>query len=78
MEVNAYPERLDLRDAAIRDAVKLGVKLVVDSDTHSPQHFQYLNLGVAQVRRGWGTLRDVLNTKPVDEFLTSLKILKKK
>lgn len=76
MEVNAYPERLDLRDIAIRDAVKLGVKLVVDSDAHAPHHFQYLNLGVAQVRRGWGSTRDVLNTKPVDECLKALRGLK--
>ena len=77
MEVNAFPERLDLRDAHIRDAVKLGVKLVVDSDAHAPHHFQYLDLGVAQVRRGWGSKSDVLNTKAVDDFLKSLKGLKR-
>lgn len=77
MEVNAHPERLDLKDSVIRDAVKLGVKLVVDSDAHRPEHFEYLNLGVAQVRRGWGGVKDVLNTKPVGEFLNSLRVLKK-
>lgn len=77
VEVNAQPERLDLRDVAIRDAVKLGVKLVVDSDAHALQHFQYLNLGVAQARRGWAETTDVLNTKPVNTFLTSLRKLKK-
>lgn len=76
MEVNAYPDRLDLRDAHIRDAVKLGVKLVVDSDAHSPHHFQYLDLGIAQVRRGWGEKSDVLNTKSADELLKALKNLK--
>lgn len=77
MEVNAYPDRLDLRDAHIRDAVRLGVKLVVDSDAHAPHHFQYLDLGVAQVRRGWGTKIDVLNTKSADEFLKALRNLKR-
>ncbi len=77
LEVNAFPERLDLKDTAIREAVKLGVKLVVDSDAHAPYHFQYLNLGLAQVRRGWGETKDVLNTKPVDEFLKTLRALKK-
>lgn len=76
MEANASPDRLDLRDAAIRDAVRLGVKLIVDSDAHALHHFKNLNLGIAQVRRGWGTSRDVLNTKPVDEFLKSLRALK--
>lgn len=77
VEVNAYPERLDLRDAHIRDAVRLGVKLVVDSDAHATHHFQYLNLGVAQVRRGWGTAKDVLNTLTVEKFLSALHQLKK-
>ena len=77
MEVNASPDRLDLRDAYIRDAVKLGVKLVVDSDAHAPAHFDFLQFGVAQVRRGWGEAKDVLNTKSCDEFLKALKALKK-
>lgn len=77
MEVNASPDRLDLRDAHIKDAIKLGVKLVADSDAHAPAHFEWLDFGVAQVRRGWGGTNDVLNTKKCDEFLKSLKALKK-
>ncbi|MBI4280912.1 DNA polymerase/3'-5' exonuclease PolX [Candidatus Uhrbacteria bacterium] len=78
MEVNAYPDRLDLRDAHIRDAVRLGVKLVIDSDAHHPNHFKNLDYGLAQARRGWATLGDVLNTKLVGECLKSLKGLKKR
>ncbi len=77
MEVNGSPDRLDLRDAYIRDAVKLGVKLMVDSDAHAPAHFEFLDYGVAQVRRGWGEAKDVLNAKPADELLKTLKGLKK-
>lgn len=77
MEVNASPDRLDLRDAHIKDAIKLGVKLVIDSDAHAPAHFEWLDFGVAQVRRGWGGSNDVLNTRKCDEFLKSLKALKK-
>lgn len=77
MEVNASPDRLDLRDAHIRDAVKLGVKLVIDSDAHAPAHFEWLDFGVAQVRRGWGGTNDVLNTKRAEDFLAALRNLKK-
>lgn len=77
MEANAQPARLDLRDAHIRDAVRLGVKLVVDSDAHGPNQFEFLEYGIAQVRRGWGTTRDVLNTLSVEKFLNALRLLKK-
>lgn len=77
LEANASPGRLDLRDAHIRDAVRLGVKLVVDSDAHATAHFEWLDFGVAQVRRGWGEAKDVLNTKSCDELLKALKALKK-
>lgn len=78
MEVNAAPERLDLKDTHIREAIQLGVKLVVDSDAHAPHHFAWLDYGIAQVRRGWGRASDVLNTKPCDEFLQALKGLKRR
>ena len=76
LEVNAYPERLDLKDTHIRLAVEHGAKLVVNTDAHAPDHFRYLDLGVAQVRRGWGTKADVLNTKSAELLLRSLQKLK--
>lgn len=76
VEVNGSPERLDIKDVQIREAVKLGVKLVVDSDAHAPSHFRWLELGLAQARRGWATKEDVLNTLPCDEFLEALRKLK--
>lgn len=76
MEANAQPDRLDLRDAHIKDAIKFGVKLVIDSDAHAPAHFKFLDFGVAQVRCGWGSVKDVLNTKEVEEFMKTLKSIK--
>jgi DNA polymerase (family 10) len=73
LEIDAYPERLDLKDEHIRKAIQAGVKLVVDSDAHSVHHMRYLELGVAQARRGWAEKRDVINSKPLGEFLKSLK-----
>lgn len=78
LEVNASPERLDLKDTHIRMAVEAGVKLVINSDAHAVSHFDFLNFGVAQARRGWATAKNVLNTLPCDQFLKTLKGLKRK
>jgi DNA polymerase (family 10) len=73
LEIDAYPERLDLRDDHIRKAVGAGVKLTIDSDAHSVNHFRYLAFGIDQARRGWATRDDVLNARPLAGFLAGLK-----
>jgi DNA polymerase (family 10) len=74
LELDAYPERLDLRDEHVRRAIAAGVPIVVDSDAHSVEHLAFpRDHGVAQARRGWATAADVLNTRPVDDFLAALK-----
>jgi DNA polymerase (family 10) len=74
LELDAYPERLDLRDEHVRRAVAAGVPIVVDSDAHSVDHLAFpREHGVDQARRGWATAADVLNTRPVDDFLAALK-----
>ncbi len=78
MEIDAFPNRSDLRDEHVRMAVKLGVKLIIDTDAHHPSHLGYLDLGVAIARRGWAEKNDVLNTRPVGELLKWLKTPKTK
>lgn len=78
LEISALPDRLDLKDTHIRQAVEYGAKLVIDSDAHNADHFKYLDLGIAQARRGWAAKADVLNTLPCDEFLKRIKGLKRK
>jgi DNA polymerase (family 10) len=73
LEVDAYPDRLDLKDEYIRKAVEVGVKLTIDSDAHSINHIRFLEFGIAQARRGWAKKKDVINTRPLKEFLRSLK-----
>jgi len=73
LEIDAYPERLDLKDEHIRKAVEAGVKLAIDSDAHSVNHIRFLEFGVAQARRGWAEKKDILNTRPLKEFLAGLK-----
>lgn len=73
LEIDAYPDRLDLKDGHIRKAVEAGVKLAIDSDAHSVNHMRFLEFGVAQARRGWAEKKDVINTRPLKEFLKCLK-----
>ena len=73
LEIDAYPSRLDLKDEYIRKAVQAGVKLSIDSDAHNILHFQYLEMGIAQARRGWAEKNDIINTSNWQEMLKLLK-----
>ncbi len=74
LELDAYPDRLDLRDEHVRRAIQAGVPIVIDSDAHSVKHLGFPRAhGVDQARRGWATAADVLNTRPVEAFLAGLK-----
>ena len=63
LEINAQPDRLDLRDSHARAAVQAGVKIVVSTDAHRLHELANLELGVFQARRGWLTKADVVNTR---------------
>lgn len=63
LEINSFPERLDLVDTHARRARELGVMLVVDTDAHAPVHFDNIRYGVAMARRGWAQKSDVLNAR---------------
>jgi len=69
LEINAHPERLDLHDTLIRQAVDAGVKLVIDTDAHSTKELEFMHFGETQARRGWANKTDILNTKSADELL---------
>jgi DNA polymerase (family X) len=73
LEIDSFPDRLDLRDEYIRKCHEAGVRMSIDSDSHSVGHFRYLEFGIAQARRGWATNHDIVNTRPVQEFLSLLK-----
>lgn len=73
VEVDAYPERLDLKDEHIRMAVGLGAKLAIDTDAHATSHLHYMKLGIAQARRGWAEKGDIINTHNLQAMLKLLK-----
>jgi len=68
MEINAYPERLDLNDVNVKLAVERGVKLTIGTDSHTKNHLRYIELGTAVARRGWATKKDIINTYEVNEI----------
>ena len=73
MELNAYPDRLDLNDVHLRMARDRGVKIVINTDAHHVSHFEKIKYGILQARRAWLTANDVLNTLPEKEFRRAMK-----
>jgi len=73
MELNAYPDRLDLCDRHLRRAKELGVKIVINTDSHHTSHMEKIRYGVVQARRAWLTKDDVLNTLPAAKFAKAMK-----
>jgi DNA polymerase (family X) len=73
MELNSYPDRLDLNDVKLRQAKQHGVKIVINTDSHHISHLEKIRFGVLQARRAWLTKDDVLNTLPPDTFAKAMK-----
>ncbi|MGZ4143563.1 MAG: DNA polymerase/3'-5' exonuclease PolX [Actinomycetota bacterium] len=63
LEVNSFPDRLDLRDDHVRWAIERGVTLSIDTDSHAPKHMDNIRYGIATAQRGWARKADVLNTR---------------
>jgi DNA polymerase (family X) len=73
MELNSYPDRLDLNDVHLRQAKQRGVKIVINTDSHHTSHLDKIRYGILQGRRAWLTNSDVLNTLPVNIFAKAMK-----
>jgi DNA polymerase (family 10) len=73
MEINAYPDRLDLKDAHARRAKDLGVKLLINTDAHGADQLPLMRFGVATARRGWMEAGEVLNTLPLSHLRRRLR-----
>lgn len=68
MELNAFPDRLDLCDRHLRLARELGVKIIINTDSHHTSHLENIKYGILQARRAWLSPADVLNTLPAEDF----------
>ncbi len=69
MEINADPHRLDLDWRVLRAARKRGVMISIGADAHSIAGIANVDYGVGVARKGWLGPDDVLNARPVEEFL---------
>jgi DNA polymerase (family 10) len=68
LEINSFPERLDLNDINIKRAIEFGVKLVINTDAHHKDQLNYMEYGVFQARRGWVEPADVINTYSIEKL----------
>jgi len=73
LEINSCPERLDLKDTNIRKAKEVGVKMVINTDSHHTDHMRFIEYGVSQARRGWAEKEDIINTQPLEKLLSFFK-----
>ena len=73
MEIDSFPERLDLGDENIIKAKEYGLKFAVDTDAHSVDHFDVLKYGIGTARRGWLSKENVINTLPLDRLMKHFK-----
>jgi len=73
LEINATPERLDLKDSHARMAKEHGVKLAINTDAHSRHQLRYMEFGVGTARRGWLEPKDVVNTLRLNDLLDFLR-----
>jgi DNA polymerase (family X) len=73
LEINAQPNRLDLRDTHARVAGEAGVKIPVNTDGHQLSALGHMPIGVAQARRAWLTKEQVLNTRTWKQIEKLLK-----
>jgi DNA polymerase (family 10) len=63
LELNAYPDRLDLNDADCKMAKDMGIRIAISTDAHSVNDLNFMRFGIGQARRGWLEKDDVLNTR---------------
>ncbi len=69
LEINSYPERLDLNDRNIRRAKEAGVKMAINTDAHQKDQMRFIEYGIAQARRGWAEKEDIINTRSLKGLL---------
>ncbi|MBI4058670.1 PHP domain-containing protein [Candidatus Microgenomates bacterium] len=68
LEINSWYDRLDLPDNLVREAVKRGIKMIINTDSHQLDHMELMRYGVFVARRGWAEKDDIVNTLPYIEF----------
>ncbi|RFU60278.1 DNA polymerase/3'-5' exonuclease PolX [Bacillus sp. V59.32b] len=73
LELNANPNRLDLASPYLKKAQEAGVSIVINTDAHSIDMLEHMNVGVSTAKKGWIKHESVLNAKDTDALLAFLK-----
>jgi len=74
IEINAYPRRLDLPDVLVKDAAGIGVKIVINTDSHSLAEMEFIKYGISVARKGWMEAKNVINSWPFDKLCHFLEL----
>ena len=69
LEINADPHRLDLDWRVVRQARDRGVVISIGADAHSVSGLSYVEFGINMARKGWLAPGNILNTRPVGDFV---------
>jgi DNA polymerase (family 10) len=75
LEINSFPDRLDLNDTYSKFAKDRGVKFVIGTDSHNVNHLSYMRFGIATARRGWLEKNDILNTISIKKLGKNLDVI---
>jgi DNA polymerase (family 10) len=68
LELNSYPDRLDLSVPYVREAIRQGVRITIDTDAHDERALSFMRYGVDQARRAWVEKSNVINAMTLKEF----------
>ena len=68
LEINSWPTRLDLSDTLVKEAKDMGIRFVIDTDSHATEHMDNMPFGIAVARRGWCEKKDIINTLPYKDL----------
>lgn len=69
LEINAYPDRLDLSDINAKKAAEIGIMIAINTDAHEPENLKFMKFGVGTAKRGWLTKANVLNCLSYDQIV---------
>jgi DNA polymerase (family 10) len=73
LEINSYPDRLDVKDEHVLWARRHGVRFSIDSDSHAVKHLDVIPYGIATAQRGWLTRETVINAWPITKLTRFLR-----
>lgn len=72
IEINSQPNRLDLTEDLVFEAITRGIDLIINTDAHALDQLHFMRYGIDVARRGWCESKNIVNTKSVDLFLEAL------